>query len=90
MPCSSDGHGEDLANIDLLTRLLCMACRAIEVQEVHSFMPAEVREWWTEHQQIDARRKAEEKRRARAEQHRRSALAKLTLDEQKALGLVSD
>lgn len=89
--------------LDNVTRLLCGVMHQLEQEGVTSIISAQhdvdgLKEWWTEHQRLDAlreeqERKAEEKRRLKQEREQRTqavkqaALAKLTKQEMWALGL---
>ena len=89
--------------LDNVTRLLCGVMHELEKEGVTSILSAQhevagLKEWWTEHKRLDAlreeqERKAAEKRRLRQEREQRAqaakqaALAKLTKEEMRALGL---
>jgi hypothetical protein len=95
MPCSSEGFEPDegtrrLEELNLTTRLLCGLCRQVEAGGLVQ-LDAETAEWWQRHKKTDAdRRIAAETSRRNKEEHerlRRDARAKLSPEEQKALGL---
>lgn len=64
MPCRSDYEGEDLARtkfeLDKVTRLLCELVRT--VVNHGAFLSPELTQWWRQHVEIDAKRKAHAER----------------------------
>ena len=86
--------------LDNVTRLLCGVMHELEQEGVISAQHELVglKEWWTEHQRLDALREQKE-RKAREEKQKKlaakraaerakaNALSKLTPEERKALGL---
>jgi len=66
--------------LDRDTAELCSWCRENDVQE----QSLELQIWWRDHQKHDAKREAEE---AKKKAKRKKALAKLTKEERKLLGL---
>lgn len=91
MPCRDYSSDYDLSverqrKVDKLTRMLCTVLSAYNEAGIRK-LPAEVREWWREHQALDRQRlAAEEASRQRARLKKR-ALDKLTPEERKALGV---
>lgn len=75
--------------LDLTTRLLCASMKKFEQARmghlIDEIEDGEARTWWTEHQRVDQIREERE-----VKQLRESALAKLTVEEQKILGLLQD
>lgn len=67
MPCSDGTTSFDdpdvIKHIDKLTSLLCEAVGKMEQSSVNFRYSDELREWWIEHQRIDAEHKAQEIRR---------------------------
>jgi hypothetical protein len=95
MPCSSSdgmsssGHDyEAHRKLERLTRVSCEIMAALEKIGLapEQFGP-EVQTWWAEHKAADERREAAARAQAQREEHRAAALAKLTPEERKALGL---
>lgn len=93
MPCRYDGPDESLADarkeLDRLTKLLCMACRGLEIDIGLREWPVALRDWWQEHQKRDAERIKAEKVEEQRRELVKSALRKLTPDEILALGAKS-
>lgn len=75
---------------DRLARIACKAMNTLEEAGVGDLLilkDDEVREWWAAHKEADRKaREAEEIKRQRTEA-KRAALAKLTKEEQKLLGV---
>lgn len=75
---------------DMLARIACKALTELEKQGRADFLlidDTEVREWWTAHKAADAKAQAAKEERARREQVKQDALAKLTKEEKKVLGI---
>lgn len=96
MPCMSydddPGYNERQwkAKTDKLARIACKALTELEKQGRADFLlidDTEVRDWWTAHKVADAKAKAAKEERARREQVKQDALAKLTAEERKVLGI---
>ena len=90
MPCRSDydeaAERADLRReLDRVTDMLCWACEVIDVAELE--WRADVRQWWSKHQESDQARRADELRRLKIAETRDQALAKLSAEERAALGL---
>jgi hypothetical protein len=93
MPCLYDGpldsssnNGELKRELDLVTRLLCNAVKILRYQDARMQCPGikkeemkELQEWIKNHDKLDEKRQLEEVR--------KNALAKLSEEERKALGL---
>ncbi len=82
-----------LAELDKLTAMLCSACRLLDKNGL-LMRESEVGKWYTQHELDDkarqeAEREAKAKRRA-TQKLKDSAFAKLSPEEQKALGLKED
>lgn len=56
------------------------------VYDAHDKTSRELADWWEEHQKADRLREANEMAARLTEEHRKKALAKLTVDERKSLG----
>ena len=93
---------ETKKRLDLVTRLLCALCKKLENTGYPNYIAAvekgELATWWKTHKKIDAAREAREVKqkaaKAKKEQEerrkketRKNALAKLTADERRALGI---
>lgn len=66
MPChdyssSSEILAEYREKVDLLTRLLCRACRLIALHQITIPADTELGRWWDRHQKLDAKRIKEER-----------------------------
>lgn len=97
MPCrdyESDNESWELAQLkkqaDRLARIACKALTELEnngVVEAILLRDDEVATWWGQHKEAD--RKAEEERKRKAEEARakKAALAKLTPEERRLLGI---
>lgn len=75
---------------DKLARIACRAMAELEKQGRADFLlieNEEVREWWSAHKEADAKAQAEREEKARRHQVRNEALAKLTNEEKKVLGI---
>lgn len=93
MPCICDDYGETESDqkllLDKLTRMLCSVLAKNDVLEEDSKiqLTKETSVWWQEHKKADAKRKQLEKQEKRKKDLAVKALKKLTVEEQKALGL---
>lgn len=85
------------ASIDNLTRLLCqkittLGCVAFDkIIDNHLRKSAVARDlltWWEKHQELDKERKLQQEVLFHQKQQKEKALAKLTTDEKKILGLI--
>jgi hypothetical protein len=75
---------------DRLARIACKAMTALEEAGQEDFLllkDEEVREWWAKHKEADAKAKAEREEKARIARIKKEALAKLSTEERKALGI---
>ena len=90
MPCSDGGPDPQQEKIDRLTRMLCATSRKLrgdEMDEDQKVALHEAQAWLIKHDKKDRERKAREAEAAMADEHRRSAWAKLTPAERRALRL---
>lgn len=101
MPCrdyESDSWGQTFNNIkfkeqaDRLARIACAVLTTLQEQDKQELMVQilrndEVREWWEAHQEADRKAREAEAEKKRIAKLKRDALAKLTPEEKKALGL---
>ena len=91
MPCRDDGYADQvvLTRLHDLTAMLCGLCRRIVAAGrpdlIH--VDAKLASWWIDHEAADVRRELAERAEAAASRLREVALAKLTSEERKALGL---
>lgn len=94
MPCY-DASEEDYrradaseakARLDLATRVACKALRYLEGMGA-SFPDSETARWWMEHKEQDTLRIQREQEERKAKKKKKAALAKLTPEERKLLGL---
>jgi hypothetical protein len=98
MPCRSypEDFPEEMnkltqAKLDIVSRIACKALQHIEDSgdglEMLILKDREIAEWWSAHKEAD--RKEQERKRKEAETKRlkKEALAKLTTEEKKILGL---
>lgn len=88
MPRSSDRYHDDCA-MDKMTRMLCSTLGLVEIAVatkgqtfVLDNLTKETTHWWEAHKELDRQRRMEEQLRAKE-----IALAKLTYEERKLLGL---
>ena len=93
MPCSShERHrDENTERLDHVTQLLCGLCRFMEGQELFQHYlktksPA-LQKWWIEHKKLDEIKAAEELKKKKLREAKKKALAKLTSEERRLLGL---
>jgi hypothetical protein len=102
MPCY-DGGRDDYSNnsnnwevkklqerADLLARVACRALTELEdngIADMLLLRDDETRDFWVKHKEFDAKRKAEEAEKRRKARLKKEALAKLTPEEQEALGI---
>jgi hypothetical protein len=78
------------AKTDKLARIACRAMAELEKQGRADFLMLdnqEVREWWIAHKEADAQAQAAREEKKRREQVKKDALAKLTTEEKKVLGI---
>ena len=96
MPCMSydddPGYSDRQwkAKTDKLARIACRAMTELEKQGRADFLmidDSEVREWWTAHKEADAKAQAAKAEKARMHKIRHEAMAKLSSEERKVLGL---
>ena len=96
MPCMSYDDRPDYSErewkrkTDLLARIACKALEALEQTGQQDFLllkDDEVREWWEAHKIADARAQAARAKKARQARHAAAALAKLTAEERRLLGI---
>ena len=75
---------------DRLARIACKAMTALEKDGHADFLlleDDEVRDWWEKHKIADAKARAEAEEKARRAVIRKEALAKLSAEERKILGI---
>lgn len=102
MPCPGDatmgrwsGSDKELRvnkkEFDLVTRLLCSLCRFLEklgmAKTITEIENGELETWWQAHKKMDAEREAKETEWENNKRLRLKALAKLTDEDKKVLGL---
>lgn len=96
MPCMSYDDRPDYSNrewkskTDKLARIACKAMTELVEQGKADFLilrDDEVREWWEQHQEADRKAREERERREYEAQIRKEAIAKLTPEERKVLGI---
>jgi len=96
MPCMSyddrpDYNARDWKNkTDKLARIACKAMTELVEQGKADFLilrDDEVREWWEAHQEADRKAREARERKAHEARVRKEALAKLTDEERKVLGI---
>jgi len=89
-PSSDEIRQPDKDKIDSLTRMLCTVLNALHnrfgdalemLDEVPTAEVKELNSWWKTHQELDRKRR---------EALRKTALSKLTKDEQEALGFYEE
>lgn len=89
MPCQSDeslGRNDQKAELDLVTRLLCVMCQeAMKHDGFHWNVDAVL--WYRKHEELDKKRQQLENREKHLKEVRRVARAKLTHLEREALGV---
>jgi hypothetical protein len=75
--------------LDNVTRMLCGVMHGIGDDATNEVIRnvEGLKEWWTEHQRLDALREANERKEEMKRQLKQTALAKLSDVERKALGL---
>jgi hypothetical protein len=75
---------------DLLARVACRALTELEdngIADMLLLRDDETRDFWVKHKEFDAKRKAAEAEKRRKARIKKEALAKLTPEEQEALGI---
>ena len=101
MPCKDyeeydryDDYERDIRALekqnDRLARIACKAMTALSKDGHADFLlleDDEVREWWVKHQEADRKAKAVEAEKLRIAQVKKDALAKLSAEERKVLGI---
>lgn len=96
MPCMSYDDRPDYTSrewknkTDKLARIACKAMEELVSQGKADFLilrDDEVREWWEQHQEADRKAKEAELEKRRRAKVRREALAKLSDEERKILGV---
>ncbi len=95
MPCMSYDDDPGYNNrqcktkTDMLARIACNALTALEAVDPWNkvFLDAEVSEWWIAHKEADAKAQAAKAEGLRRAQVKADALAKLTTEERKVLGV---
>lgn len=97
MPCSDGREAQDRVEegnrLDLATRVACEALSVIEGHKDGMIRPLivqlskEAQNWWSLHKAADKRRKALEEEARHRQEVKTKALAKLSTEERKALGL---
>lgn len=90
MPCSD--HGYEDSGLEVLRRrntelaqLLCIACETMDTENTR--LPARVQVWWDKHKELDRQQRAAEAENERKHKLKMGALAKLTDEERKLLGI---
>lgn len=100
MPCQDYGSNWNINNdyevsvlktrADMLARIACKAMTELERNGMQDFLllkDNEVREWWEQHKIDDARAAAEQAEKRRLTKSKKEALAKLSAEERKLLGV---
>lgn len=95
MPCMSYDDRPDYSErewknkTDKLARIACKALTELGMVDPENpiFFDSEVTEWWEKHKEADRKAQEERERKARERRIRGEALAKLTAEERKVLGL---
>ncbi len=77
------------ANNDKLARIACKSLTELGMIDPENpiFFDNEVTQWWEKHKEADRKAQEERERKARERRIRGEALAKLTAEERKVLGL---
>jgi hypothetical protein len=89
-PTESWQYKELKQNNDKLARIACKAMTELIEQGKADFLilrDDEVREWWEQHQEADRKAQEAKAEKARLAKAKKDALAKLTPEEKKILGL---
>jgi hypothetical protein len=96
MPCYITGSAEGDARLSAseshakateMADMLCSLCERIEKHKISIVLPDKVQLWWDNHKKIDAERIKRENKEAARLRLKANAIAKLSDDERKALGL---
>lgn len=100
MPCHSDwndfdDHDRTRKELDRTTQMLCACCEKLDelaglglkVYGEPVNVPPVAAAWWAKHKEADAKRKKAEAEKAARDALRATALAKLSAEERKALGI---
>lgn len=95
MPCRDYDDGPSTYTIqqdkiDKLTRMLCETLTHVDESGYNTILnkrSKEVAQWWSEHQELDRALRAAEATALRRKADKKAALAKLTPQERKLLGL---
>jgi hypothetical protein len=91
MPCRTDDYdtyGELKKEADKIADLLCTLCYDIETLNMVGYkFPKKVKVWWDDHKVADEKRRKLEEESRKVAEIKQEALAKLSIEERKALGL---
>jgi hypothetical protein len=92
MPCSSEGYPDNRLDdcsreLNEATRAACDLRTILRRGGTEEDLCAETRRWIAKHDDWDHRRIKEEERRGERQRVKQNALAKLTMDERRVLGL---
>jgi len=96
MPCMSYDDRPDYSarewksKTDMLARIACKAMTELVEQGKADFLlikDDEVRDWWEQHQEADRQAREAREKKEREAKIRKEALAKLTAEEKKILGI---
>lgn len=91
MPCGDnrdvDALRDEMERSKQLTQLLCGLCEKLGDTWIKHHASAEMVSWWEQHQEKDRLRLAQEEERQQLIETKEAALAKLTAQEKKALGV---
>ena len=82
-PSKNQGYYGKVDELDNDTAALCAWCMSHDVSK----MSLELQLWWKKHQKADAKKLAERRRLEEDEVLKKAALAKLTKEERRVLGL---
>lgn len=94
MPCETRGYGPSERELHAMeaTKLLCHLCGRLEKEDRADLITRDLSldRWWKQHQAWDRERKASEDEATRKREAKDAALAKLTPDERRMLGVRFD
>lgn len=90
MPCMDGGPTrEEISrqnqDFEIITKLACRLCK--EIEKRGEKVPKFAKDWWERHKLADEERKRLEKVKKEKERRKQNALAKLSPEDKKALGL---
>lgn len=85
---NNDDYSAVSQRLDNVTDMFCRTMLIVEQEiPINQLLPRDVLNWWEKYQEADKKRLAAEQAKQELEKRRMLALAKLTAEEQRVLGL---